>query len=96
MNLKFERELHVRKPLVTSTTQLAGGVILKMLKYFKVKCLTFCNSSACEKSKNLDWAMQISFYESPNRVSWFGASLVSASFFFLLFRVFMKKLLTYL
>ena len=37
MKLLYEQELHVRKSLVIRTAQLAGGgLLLKMLKHFKV------------------------------------------------------------
>ena len=36
MELQYEQELHVRKSLVTCATQLAGGLLLKRLKYFEV------------------------------------------------------------
>ena len=36
MELKYEEEQHSRKSLVKCATQLAGGLLLKMLKYFEV------------------------------------------------------------
>ena len=36
MKLQYEQEWHVRKSLVICATKLAGGLLLKMLKYFKV------------------------------------------------------------
>ena len=36
MELWYEQEKHIRKPLVICTTQHAGGLLLKKLKYFEV------------------------------------------------------------
>ena len=36
MELLYEQEEHVRKSLVICATQLAGGLLLKKLKYFEV------------------------------------------------------------
>ena len=36
MELWYEQEYHVRKSIVTYAAQLAGGLLLKMLKYFEV------------------------------------------------------------
>ena len=36
MELQYEQERHVRKPLDLCATQLAVGLLLKMLKYFEV------------------------------------------------------------
>ena len=36
MKLLYRQEFHVRKALVLRTTQLAGGLLLKMLKHFEV------------------------------------------------------------
>ena len=36
MNYKYEQEKHVKKFLVVCVTQLAGGLLLEMLKYFEV------------------------------------------------------------
>ena len=33
---QYEQEKHVRKSLVICATQLAGGLLLKKLKYFEV------------------------------------------------------------
>ena len=35
MELAYEKEQHVRKPFAICAIQLAGGVLLKMLKYFQ-------------------------------------------------------------
>ena len=59
-----------------------------MPKYFEVTLNIFC---ACEKSWNLDWSIQISFYESFNVFLDWGnkTKLVPASFFY--FQSFMNK-----
>ena len=36
MELKYKQEQHVRKSVIISATQLAGGLLLKILKYFEV------------------------------------------------------------
>ena len=36
MELSYEHEQHVRKSLVICATQLAGGLLLKKVKYFEV------------------------------------------------------------
>ena len=54
MELQYKQEQHVRKPSVICETQLAEGLVLKMLKYFEV-ILKIFEFSTCEKSKNLDW-----------------------------------------
>ena len=36
MELQYEQECHVRKSLAIYATQLAGGVLLRMQKYFAV------------------------------------------------------------
>ena len=47
----------MRKSFVICAPQLAGGELLKMIKYFEVM-LTFSNSPACNKFQNLDLAIQ--------------------------------------
>ena len=47
----------MRKSFVICATQLAGGELLKMIKYFEVM-LTFSNSPACNKFQNLDLVIQ--------------------------------------
>ena len=41
MKLYYEQENHVRKFLVICATQLAGGILLKMLKYLEVMFYKF-------------------------------------------------------
>ena len=41
MELQYEQEQHVRKSLDICATQLAGGLLLKMIKYFEVKIFKF-------------------------------------------------------
>ena len=57
---------NTRKSLVIFATQLADGVLLKILKYFEI-CSIFLTPSSCEKLKNLDWYMQTSFHESSRQ-----------------------------
>ena len=47
----------MRKSFVICAPQLAGGELLKMIKYFEVM-LTFSNSPACNKFQNLDLVIQ--------------------------------------
>ena len=55
----------MRKSFVICAPQLAGGELLKMIKYFEVM-LTFSNSPACNKFQNLDLAIQKKvFVNSP-------------------------------
>ena len=50
-----------RKSPVICATQLAGGSLLKKLKYFEIM-LNILNSRECEKMLNLDCSMQIRFF----------------------------------
>ena len=68
MLLKYEQEQHKTKSLALSVTQLAGCVLLKMLKHFASCVKLFKNFLTCKKLQNLHWFMQISFHESPNQV----------------------------
>ena len=54
MELQYEQELHVRKSLVMRATQIAGSLLLKMLKYFEV-VFTFLDFPPSKKLWNLDW-----------------------------------------
>ena len=46
----------------------SGGLLLKKLKYFELT-LNVLNFRGSEKMYNLDWFMQISFFELPNHIS---------------------------
>ena len=48
MKLKYEQEQHVIKCFVIFATQLAGGLLLKMLKYLEVMLKIFEFSHAKE------------------------------------------------
>ena len=45
-----------RKSIVTCVIQLAGGVLLEMLKHFEI-ILNIPNSLACKKLWCFDWSM---------------------------------------
>ena len=45
--------------------QFAGGVLLKMLKYFE-GMLNIFELSSGQEIQNLDWSMQIRFCKSPS------------------------------
>ena len=47
-------------------TQLAGGLLLKKLKYFEVMLNIL---AGVKKMQNLDWSMQISLFELLNLIS---------------------------
>ena len=65
MEIYYEQECHVRK----CATQLAGGLLLKMLKYFEVMLNIFEFSHMKEIVES--WQVcGISFHESSNHVTW--------------------------
>ena len=76
------------KSLVTCVTQHAGSVLLKVLKYFEVMPN---NSLICKKLHNLDWLLQVSFYESTKHIFYYKKTKVVPASFSCFFRIFMKR-----
>ena len=62
MELKYKQEQHVRKSFVICATQLARGLLFKMLKYFEVMLNIFEFSHVNETVES--WLVNI------NKFSW--------------------------
>ena len=54
--------------IVICMTQIAGGLLLKMVKYFEAM-LNISEFFRVKEIENYDWFMQMSFHESSNLVS---------------------------